>query len=69
MKDARIIAEIERRKAMKDSIFEMDAVPTTQLIWEGDLCSIQFAGIEQSQITSIEQVKNREWLITYKEAY
>jgi hypothetical protein len=67
MKDARIIAEIGRRKAMKDAMFDMEVSPTIQISWEGDLESLQFMGIDQTQIVSIEQVSPGVWLVTYRE--
>lgn len=67
MNDSRIIAEIERRKAMKGSMFDLNAKAVAHLQWHGDLFSIPFDDVEQNRIVFIEQINPGEWLIMYVE--
>ncbi len=67
MKDARIIAEIERRKAMVEGRVEPDHEPIMLHTWAGDLWELQFLGIDQNRITNIEQVSPGVWVVSYLE--
>ena len=57
--DEMIIAEVERRKAMK-------IVEPVQITWEGSLAEFLVSGISEGNILRIERV-GEMWLIDLKE--
>ncbi len=66
--DARIIAEIERRKRLKKEAEDYVLSITPQSItWEGSLRDIEVMGIDESKIISIEQMNPGTWLVTYND--
>lgn len=60
--DEKIIAEYNRRKALKTA---PEIQPTYQLtyVWEGSLLNIQLMGIEESKIASIRRLRENTWEI------
>lgn len=56
--DALILAEVERRKKVKE-------VPLSFITFSGDLWQLQNLEIKQEQIKTIKQVKQNEWEVIY----
>lgn len=58
--DEKIIAEYNRRKALKTA---PEIQPTYQYtyVWEGSLLNIQLKGIDESKIVSIRQYETGKW--------
>ena len=63
MKDARIIAEVEKRKAMKMTTEQVETAPYTLLELEGNLTQIVFTLPEPDKVISIEKVCSGKYMV------
>jgi hypothetical protein len=63
--DQRIIAEVERRKAMETQTRTLEP-EFTNIQFSGDLSELQFLEIDQSQIAKIQRMGENEWEIVIR---
>jgi len=59
--DAEIIAEIAKRKAMKNTNKVLEEQPFVNYVWEGSLYDIQLLRINESKIINIRKINATMW--------
>ena len=65
-KDARIIAEIERRKAMASGELKAASLEFEEYLHMGSMMEILNLGFKEGDIFKIQQVEESTWRITLK---